>query len=64
MTTTIAVKEDTLKMLKSIKEENKNDSFDETIKHLIVKTRKPAKSFFGRFKGVKSFKREEIDRFD
>lgn len=64
MTTTVAVKDETLNMLKSIRDETGAESFDVVIRELIVMSKKPVKSFFGRFKNLGSFKREEIDRFD
>lgn len=64
MQTTIAVKEQTLKLLRKAKEEFKADSFDEVIKNLLRESKKPKKSMFGILKGIKKeFKREEIDRF-
>ncbi|MBI3051112.1 hypothetical protein HYY74_01505 [Candidatus Woesearchaeota archaeon] len=62
--TTIAVREETLDMLRSIKEELKAESLDETIRGLISKAKRPKKSYFGKFRGIGSFEREEIDRFD
>lgn len=63
-TTTIAVKEDTLKLLRKIKEETNVDSFDTLIKKLLIQTKRPKKSMFGVLRGVsKKFEREEIDRF-
>ena len=66
MHTTIAVKPRTLDMLKHVKEELKAETFDETIKQLIFRMKKPEKSLFGIAKGkIKGeFVREEIDRFD
>ena len=64
MATTIAVNKNTLEMLKDIKEETSAESFDETIKYLISIAKKPSKSFFGKFKNLGTFKKEEIDRFD
>ena len=63
-TTTIAVKEETFRMLRKAKEEFHADSFDTVIKNLLLEVKKPKKSMFGVFKGIhKEFKREEIDRF-
>ncbi len=61
--TTIAVKKHTVDALKALKSEWRMRSFDETIQKLIVKTKKPKKSFFGAFPDLPSFEREEIDRF-
>ena len=63
-TTTIAVKEGTLDMLRKVKEELNADSLDSVIKQLLVNAKKPKKSMFGALKGMqKEFKREELDRF-
>lgn len=65
MNTTIAVKQDTFDLLKHVKAELKAETFDATIKQLVLHMKKPEKSMFGAMKGVKSeFKREDIDRFD
>jgi len=65
MNTTIAVKPETLDMLRHIKEELKVETFDETINVIIINMKRPKKSMFGVLKGVKEeFKREEIDRFN
>ena len=63
MSTTIALKDNTYSLLKMMKEELHTDTYDNTIKRLIAKTKKPKKSYFGKFKGLGEFKREEIDRF-
>ena len=63
MATTIALNEDTLGLLKYMKEELDSETYDETIKKLIAKAKKPKKSYFGKFPKVGEFKREEIDRF-
>jgi predicted CopG family antitoxin len=65
MTTTIAVREETRDMLEDVKKELNAGNFDETIRKLIVKMKKPKTSFFGIAKGkIKGeFVREEIDRF-
>lgn len=62
MATTIAVKEGTLDLLKMVREETKSETYDEVIKKIIMQTKRPKKSLFGKFKGLKEFKREEIDR--
>ncbi len=63
MATTIALKDDTYFLLKMMKEELNSDSYDETIQKIIAKMKKPKRSYFGKFKGLGEFKREEIDRF-
>ena len=63
-TSTIAVKSETLKMLRKAKEELNAGSFDDLIKNLLLESKKPKKSMFGILKGVhKEFKRDEFDRF-
>ena len=63
MTTTVAIKEDTMMMLKAFKEETHAPSFDEVIRMLIVEKKKPKKSYLGALPGLGEFQREEIDRF-
>jgi len=63
MTTTIALKDETYFLLKKMKEELGSVTYDETISKVISEIKKPKKSYFGRFKGMGTFKREEIDRF-
>ncbi|MBU0627762.1 MAG: hypothetical protein KKC75_01110 [Nanoarchaeota archaeon] len=63
MTTTIALKDDTYFLLKMVKSELESDTYDDTIKKLIVQNKKQKKSYFGKFKELGEFKREEIDRF-
>lgn len=63
MTTTIAVKEGTLQLLKSVKEETHAESFDEVIRKLVLEKKKPKGSLLGIAKHTPEFVREEIDRF-
>jgi len=63
MATTVAVKDETLLMLKEMKEKTHAESFDEVIQQLVLQAKKPKKSFFGAFPKLGTFKREEIDRF-
>ncbi len=63
MPTTIALKEDTYFLLKMMKEELDTETYDDTINKMIAKIKKPKESYFGKFKGLGEFKREEIDRF-
>ena len=63
MATTIALKDDTYFLLKMMKTELDTDTYDQTIQKMISKIKKPKKSYFGKFKGLGEFKREEIDRF-
>lgn len=62
--TTIALKPDTYNLLTQVKEEMKAETYDDVIKVMVVRTKKPTQSFFGKLKQVKEeFKREELDRF-
>jgi len=63
MATTIALKDDTYFLLKMMKNELDTETYDDTINKMIAKIKKPKKSYFGKFKGLGEFKREEIDRF-
>ncbi|MBI4981185.1 hypothetical protein HZC30_06545 [Candidatus Woesearchaeota archaeon] len=61
---TIALKPDTYDLLTNVKEEMEAETYDDVIKVMIVRTKKPAQSMFGKLKYVKAeFKREELDRF-
>ena len=62
MSTTIAVKDDTLEMLRSLKADLGTESLDATIKQLVAKAKRPEKPLFGRFRNLGTFRREEIDR--
>ena len=64
MTTTVAVKEETVEMLKEIKEKTHAESFDDVIQKLVMQSKKPRKSLFGAFPKLGKFKREELDRFN
>ncbi|RLG60070.1 MAG: hypothetical protein DRN95_00560 [Candidatus Hydrothermarchaeota archaeon] len=62
--TTIQVKEDVIKTLARLKKEFNVKSYDEVIRILIKRAKKPKKSYFGSLPKLEQFKREEIDRFD
>lgn len=64
MVVTIAVKEETLEMLKMLKEEKKAKNFDEVILLMLGRPKQLEQSYFGTFKGLGEFKREEIDRLN
>ncbi|HDM60052.1 MAG TPA: ribbon-helix-helix protein, CopG family [Archaeoglobus veneficus] len=64
MPTTIQIKEDLLKVLNRLKREYNARSYDEVIRELIRRAKRLDKSYFGAFPKLKSFEREEIDRFD
>ena len=62
--TTIAVKDDTFDMLEHVKEQVEAQTYDETIKILILQLKKPKESMFGKLKEIKEeFKRGDLDRF-
>ena len=63
MPTNITLKDETFFLLKIMQEELGTESYDETIRKLVTQVKKPKKSYFGKFKGLGEFKREEIDRF-
>lgn len=62
--TTIAVKDDTFDLLHHLKEEVHAPSFDVLLKQMVTVVKAQKRSFFGKFKNIPSFKREEFDRFD
>lgn len=64
MVTSIAVREDTLQMLKQHQARFKTKTHDETIRALFQQTYRPIASLRGALKHVKEeFKRDEYDRF-
>jgi len=64
MVTTIAVREDTVVMLKQLQRRLGTTTYDETIKALVQRTYRPVSTLRGALKHVKTqFKREELDRF-
>ncbi|MBI5390253.1 hypothetical protein HZB02_02090 [Candidatus Woesearchaeota archaeon] len=64
MATTVAVRNETMALLKEMKAQTHVESFDELIQHLIQQAKKPKQSFYGVFSGLGDFKREKRDRFD
>lgn len=63
--TTIAVKDDTMEMLKQMQRELNTASHDETIRKLIAEKKRPKHSLWGVLRDVKEeFKREKVDRID
>lgn len=62
MKTTIAVNPKTLDLLKHAKEEARAGTYDELIQKLVLESKKPRESMFGKFKNVREFRREEADR--
>ena len=59
---TIAVTPQTLELLKHAREEANARSYDELLRILVLRTKKPKEDLFGKFKDLKEFRREEIDR--
>ena len=59
MGTTVALKDNTMEMLKVMKMETKSESFDEVIRKLVLQAKKPKQSYFGAFPGIGEFKREK-----
>lgn len=64
MPTTIMVQDDLAKILAKLKKESGAKTYDELLRLVIKKTKKLEKSHFGTLPKLKSFKREELDRFD
>ena len=64
MSTTIAVSEETYKMLKYVKEETASESFDQLMQKLVRELKRTKENFFGAAKGLGPFKRKEFDRFE
>ena len=64
MVATIQVHEDVLKQLNTLKRETGAKSNEEVIKMLIDTIKSLKKSHFGTLPNLKTFEREEIDRFD
>ncbi len=62
MKTTIAVNPKTLDLLKHAREEAGAHTYDELLQKLVLHTKKPETSMFGKFKKLKRFEREEIER--
>lgn len=64
MPTTIMVKEDVIQALKRLRKELGVESYDDVLRVIIRKFKSLDKSHFGTLPELKSFRREEIDRFD
>ena len=64
METTIQVHEDVLEQLNTLKRETGAKTNEEVIKMLIKEVKSLKKSHFGTLPNLKTFEREEIDRFD
>ena len=63
MSTTIAIKDGTMEMLRMMKEETESETFDETINKIIIKSKNVDTSlFWGKYKGMPEFKRDKKDR--
>ncbi len=64
MPTTIMVKDDLIKILSKLKEESGAKTYDELLRGMLKKVKKLDKSHFATLPKLKTFEREEIDRFD
>jgi|Deesub1362A_J573_1020465.scaffolds.fasta_scaffold00051_4 predicted CopG family antitoxin len=64
MSTTIMVREDLMKMLNKLKKETGAKSYDELLRKLLKRAKRLEKTHFGTLPDIKSFEREELDRFD
>ncbi len=65
MKSSIAVRPQTLELLKHAREERGAQSYDDLLQQLVLQTKKPKKSMFGAFnelKKTKEFEREELER--
>ena len=62
--TTIQVHEKLVKELERLKKERRARSYEEIIVQLINEAKTIKKSHFGTLPNLRSFEREEIDRFD
>ena len=47
MATTVAIDDNTLNLLKHMKEETESQTYDETIRKLIGRAKKPKRSYLG-----------------
>ena len=63
MVTTIQVDEETLRMLKNLKQDFGYETHNETIMRLILENKRLRTSKKGKYPRLKEFKREELDRF-
>ncbi|MDO8480671.1 MAG: hypothetical protein Q7S65_02525 [Nanoarchaeota archaeon] len=60
----IGLEDDTVLMLTQLQKEWKLKDLDETLKKLLLESKKSAKSMRGAFSGMPDFKRDDqIDRF-
>lgn len=64
MPTTIQVKDDVYRVLSRMKESMNLETYDDVIRALLKGKRRMTKDYFGRYPKLKTFKREELDRFD
>ncbi len=63
-TSTIAVKRETLDMLKHAKEDTGAETYDDLLRKLVIQSKIPRYSLRGKLKKLKPFVREEIDRIN
>ncbi len=64
MSTTVMIKDDLAKVLARMKEETGAKTYDELIRDIVKNSKRLEKSQFGTLPKLKSFVREDIDRFD
>jgi predicted CopG family antitoxin len=62
--TTIQVKEDVYRVLKHMKGSMGFETYDDVIRMLLKAKKIAAEDYFGRYPRLKTFAREELDRFD
>lgn len=60
--TTVAIKEETMRLLRQTKKDMRADTFDEAIRQLLLEHKRPKESLFGAMKTGRSFERKELDR--
>ena len=63
-TSTIAVKSETLDLLKHAKDDMGAETYDDLLRKLVIQSKIPRYSLRGKFKKLKPFVREEIDRIN
>ena len=62
MSTTIQVDRKTAEMLRKLKEQEETETYNELILRMLASYKTVKLSKFGKFRKLKPFKREEIDR--
>ncbi|MGQ0536929.1 MAG: ribbon-helix-helix protein, CopG family [Methanobacteriota archaeon] len=62
--TTVQVRPDLIPQLEELKRKLGAASYDEVIRRLIKERRRPTRSLFGKFRKLRRFQREDLDRID